>query len=143
MKKGKRIISNINKPYIKVEKLATYIMEWIGSTISILIHSIIFLIFIALSLFSPYTQEFLLILTTVVSLEAIYLSIFIQMSMNTHGKKLNELQEGVEEIQEDVEEIQENVDDDDDDDDEDLKKIWATLDILVKDVKELKKKSKQ
>ena len=65
--------------------------------------------------------------------------------MNTHGKKLNELQEGVEEIQEDVEDIQEDVEewDDDDEDDEDLKKIWATLDILVKDVKELKKKSKQ
>lgn len=141
MKKGKLIISKINNPNLKVEKLATNIMGWIGSTRSILIHSIIFLIFIALSLFSPYNQEILLILTTVVSLEAIYLSIFIQMSMNTHGKKLNELQEDVEEIQEDVEEIHENVDDDEDD--EDLKKIWATLDILVKDVKELKKKTKK
>lgn len=145
MKKGKRIISKINNPKLKVEKIATYIMGWIGSTLSILIHTAIFLFFIIMCFFSPYTQEILLILTTVVSLEAIYLSIFIQMSMNTHGKKLNELQEGVEEIQEDVEDIQENVEewDDDDEDDEDLKKIWATLDILVKDVKELKKKSKK
>lgn len=83
MKKGKHIISKINNPKLKVEKIATYIMGWIGSTLSILTHTAIFLFFIIMCFLSPYTQEILLILTTVVSLEAIYLSIFIQMSMNT------------------------------------------------------------
>jgi peptidoglycan hydrolase CwlO-like protein len=59
----------------------------------------------------------LLVLTTVVSLEAIYLAIFIQMSVNRSSENIEDLKEDVEiiqedidEIQEDIEEIQENID---------------------------------
>ena len=41
----------------------------------------------------------MLILTTIVSLEAIYLSIFIQMSVNHHSYRLDEVSEDIEDIQ--------------------------------------------
>lgn len=56
-------------------------------------------------------DKILLILTTLVSLEAIYLSIFIQMTVNKHSEELEEVSEDIEEIQEDVDEIQENIED--------------------------------
>ena len=55
-------------------------------------------------------EKMLLVLTTAVSLEAIYLSIFIQMSINRHSEDIEELQEDIEEIREGVDEIQENID---------------------------------
>ena len=59
---------------------------------------------------------------------------------------VKEIQKDVDEIQEDVEEIQENVEEDEDedeeDDDDDLKKIKETLDILMKEVIDLKKQYK-
>lgn len=57
------------------------------------------------------SEDVLLILTTVVSLEAIYLSIFIQMTVNQHAAELEEVSEDIEEIQKDVDEIQEDVED--------------------------------
>jgi SAM-dependent methyltransferase len=50
----------------------------------------------------------LLVLTTIVSLEAIYLSIFIQMSVNLHSKKLQSVASEVEELQKGVEDIQDD-----------------------------------
>ena len=55
------------------------------------------------------SADILLILTTLVSLEAIYLSIFIQMTVNKHGEELEEVSEDIGEIQEDVDELQEDV----------------------------------
>lgn len=52
----------------------------------------------------------LLILTTVVSLEAIYLAIFIQMSVNKNSRDIEIIQEDVGEIQEDIEDIEEDID---------------------------------
>ena len=63
-----------------------------------------------LRLFNVSSSDVLLILTTVVSLEAIYLSIFIQMTVNQHAEELEEVSEDIEEIQEDVGEIQKDVD---------------------------------
>ena len=53
----------------------------------------------------------LLILTTVVSLEAIYLAVFIQMTLNLQGQSIAEVSADVGEIQEDVEELQGDVED--------------------------------
>jgi uncharacterized protein YoxC len=63
-----------------------------------------------LRFFGISSSDVLLILTTVVSLEAIYLSIFIQMTVNQHSEELEEVSEDIEEIQENVEDIQGNVD---------------------------------
>lgn len=127
-----------------IEKLAMKITNWIGSVNSVIIHTIIFVVMILLWIFAPIIPldrgYILLILTTLVSLEAIYLSIFIQMSVNYQSQKLHNIQEHVEDIQENVEEL--NEDDEDDDDDEDIKKIKETLDLLVKEIKGLKRKNK-
>lgn len=55
-------------------------------------------------------DRMLLVLTTIVSLEAIYLSLFIQMTINYTTESIQEVGEDIEEIQEDIGEIQEDVD---------------------------------
>lgn len=122
------------------EIMALKIINSIGSVISLIIHTIFFV-------FAWLFTDFLF-LTTVVSLEAIYLSILIQMSVNFQSKKLQSIQEDMEEIQEDVEEIQEDVEEiNEDEEDEDITKINETMTImqdmlkkLMKEVVELKKK---
>jgi len=75
----------------------------------------------------------LLILTTIVSLEAIYLSIFIQMSVNRQAKRLREVSEDIVEIQEDVEEIQEDVEEIQ----EDVEGIEKDIDEIQEDVEDI------
>ena len=120
-------------------------IQWIGSIKSLIIHTSLFIMFFVLILFVD-AQKVLLVLTTIVSLEAIFLSIFIQMSVNFQTKKLNSVASDVEEIQKDVEEIQEDVEeiqeDDDNDDDAQYKKIEETMNKLLKEVSELKQKGK-
>ena len=150
-----------------MEKLTFRFIRAVGSIWSLLIHTILFIGSFCLYFLGANLQSILLVLTTIVSLEAIYLAIFIQMSVNFQSKKLDlvqedvediqedmediqkdvkEIQKDVDEIQEDVEEIQENVEEDEDedeeDDDDDLKKIKETLDILMKEVIDLKKQYK-
>lgn len=95
-------------PHLLFEQLTV----WIGSVTSLFIHSLIFLgcFFVALLGWVPW-ETMLLVLTTLVSLEAIYLSIFIQMTVNRHQKELEEVSEDVEDIQEDIQEISEDVED--------------------------------
>jgi peptidoglycan hydrolase CwlO-like protein len=84
--------------------------RWIGSSSSLLVHTLIFSTFFILALLQFVPWEFmLLVLTTILSLEAIYLAIFIQMTVNRHTTELKEVSEDVEDIQEDIEEISEDV----------------------------------
>ncbi len=96
----------MNKKFEEFSRKLTY---WIGSPQSILAHTVFFVGIFALRFFDFSSSDVLLILTTIVSLEAIYLSIFIQMTVNKHSEELEEVSEDIEEIQEDVEEIQEDV----------------------------------
>ncbi len=89
----------------------------------------------------------LLVFTTIVSIEAIYLSLFIQMTVNQQAKSLKEveedvedIQENIEDIQEDVEEISEDVEDitEDDEKDEERKKFQVvTLETLSRDIQQI------
>lgn len=92
-----------------MQNLPNRVTDWIGSPASLLAHSIFFVGIFALRLFGMSTNDILLILTTLVSLEAIYLAIFIQMTVNRQAKSLQEVEEDIDEIQEDVEDIQEDV----------------------------------
>jgi low affinity Fe/Cu permease len=94
----------------KFEDFSKKLTRWIGSPQSIFVHTIFFIGMFSLRLFGISSSDVLLILTTVVSLEAIYLSIFIQMTVNQHSEELEEVSEDIEEIQEDVDEIQKDVD---------------------------------
>ena len=75
-----------------------------------MIHTIFFIAIFCLRFLGISASDILLILTTIVSLEAIYLAIFIQMTVNKHSEELEEVSEDIGEIQEDVEEIQKDVD---------------------------------
>ncbi len=94
----------MNKKFEDFSRKLTY---WIGSAQSIVVHTMFFIGIFSLRFFDVASADILLILTTIVSLEAIYLSIFIQMTVNKHAEELEEVSEDIEEIQEDVEEIQE------------------------------------
>ncbi len=93
-----------------LEKLAIRWTKSIGSPLSIIIHTILFIGIFTLQIFGINFDKILLILTTIVSLEAIYLAIFIQMSVNLNTVRLTEVSEDVGEIQEDIDEIQKDVD---------------------------------
>lgn len=96
---------------IKLEKTADKATKWIGSTSSLVVHTIFFIVSFALPVLQIVSFErMLLVLTTLVSLEAIYLSIFIQMSVNKNSQDIEIIQEDVGEIQEDIEDIEEDID---------------------------------
>ncbi len=86
--------------------LADQITSFIGTPESIVIHTLFFIGIFGLWFFGFTLDQIMLILTTAVSLEAIYLSLFIQMTVNRNTASLTELEKDVEEIQEDVEEIE-------------------------------------
>lgn len=93
----------------KFENFSKKLTRWIGSPQSIAIHTIFFIVMFSLRFLGISSVDMLLILTTIVSLEAIYLSIFIQMTVNQQTRELEEVSEDIEEIQEDVDEIQKDV----------------------------------
>jgi len=82
----------------------------IGTNTSILIHTLLFIGIFALRFLGTTLDQILLILTTAVSLEAIYLAIFIQMTVNRTTKSLAGVEEDIDDLQEDVGDIQEDVD---------------------------------
>jgi len=101
--------SDKKRTTIAIERSARIATKWIGSTKSLITHSILFVFFLILIIFGVKADSVMLVLTTIVSLEAIYLSIFIQMSVNHQASRLEAVSEDIEEIQEDVEEIQKDV----------------------------------
>ena len=140
---------------IKIGKLSTKFIKWIGSPSSLLVHTIFFIVMIYLAFSNIDFDKVMLVLTTIVSLEAIYLSIFIQMTVNKHGEELEEVSEDIDEIQKDVDEIQEDVDeiqkdvDEIQEDVEDIEeekpkiifeKIEKNLQDLIAEISELKKR---
>lgn len=88
-----------------LEILSNRVIGWVGTTSSIIVHTILFIGIFSLRLFDVPIEDILLFLTTAVSLEAIYLSIFIQMTVNRATESLEEVEEDIDEIEEDIEEI--------------------------------------
>jgi hypothetical protein len=88
-----------------IEKYSARIIEWVGSAASLIVHTLLFVVIFGLKFFGYHIDQILLILTTVVSLEAIYLAIFNQMTLNKHTRSINEVGSDVRELQTDVEEI--------------------------------------
>lgn len=116
-----------------VERMALKATRFIGSTESLLIHTILFITSFLLYFLGVPFEEILLVVTTIVSLEAIYLSIFIQMSVNRQARRLHAVARDVDEIQEDVEEIQKDVEEIEKDVDE----IQKDVDEIQEDVEEI------
>ena len=116
-----------------VEQLADRAAKWIGSVPSLFVHSIFFVGIFSLLFFGFSFDQILLILTTVVSLEAIYSAIFIQMTVNRHSENIEEVREDIEDIQEDVEDISEDIEDIQ----EDVEEIGEDVEGIQKEVEEI------
>lgn len=141
----------------RLQKTALAVTRWVGSLRSIVLHTILFVGSFAAAFSGVVSfDRMLLVLTTIVSLEAIYLAIFIQMTINIQGEiieeveqDIDEIQEDIDEIQEDVDEIQEDVEEIVEDDKEDeareeadhktLEEIRGTLGALMQDLERLQK----
>ncbi len=114
--------------------------SWVGSVESLIVHTALFVLAFAFVLFGVRLDTVLLVLTTVVSLEAIYLAIFIQMSVNRQALSLENVEEDIDELQADVKEIGDDVDELSEDIDEigkDIDEIGEDVDEIAKDVDEL------
>jgi TolA-binding protein len=122
------------KPRAAAPTIVERATTWIGSVASLFVHTLAFLAAFALGIFHVATWELiLLVLTTVVSLEAIYLAIFIQITVNQNTESLREVEEDIDEIQEDVEELGEDLDEIQ----EDIEEISEDIDEIQEDVEEL------
>lgn len=129
-----------NKDMEKIEQLAIRATKWIGSPASLVIHTMLFVGTFILILIGIDANTVLLVLTTIVSLEAIYLSIFIQMSVNRNTHRLHAVSKEVEEISEDIDEIQEDIDEIQEDVEEiseDVEEISEDVDEIQKDIDEI------
>lgn len=103
----KPVQDNLNK----LEKISIVLTHWVGTPLSVLIHTILFIGIFTLKWVGFTIDNILLILTTAVSLEAIYLAIFIQMTVNRSAASLESVRGGVEDIQEDVEGLESDIED--------------------------------
>ena len=136
-----------NPPINKLESIALTIIQGIGSVWSVIIHTLLFIGAFTLVFLGIDFERVLLVLTTIVSLEAIYLSIFIQISVNLQAraiasveKDIDSIAEDVEEIAEDVEEIAEDVEDIQEAHEEiqeDIQEIQKDVDEIQEDVEEI------
>lgn len=120
-------------PLESLEKIALSITRGVGSVWSLIIHTIIFIASFTLVFFGIRLELVLLVLTTILSLEAIYLSIFIQLSVNHQARAIASVEKDIDEIQEDVEEIAEDVEDIA----EDVEEMQEDIDEIQEDVEEI------
>lgn len=93
-----------------VEHVSIKLTEFMGTPTSIIVHTVIFIGAFALYFLGIEINTILLVLTTLVSLEAIYLSLFIQMTVNRNTESLEDVGEDIEEIQEDVAGVEGDID---------------------------------
>jgi len=126
----------------RIVNTALALTRAIGSPLSIVIHTVLFIGAFMLAYEDYITfDRMLLLLTTIVSLEAIYLSLFIQMTINYTTESLEEVSEDIEEMQEDIGEIQEDVDELQEDvediaeEDEENKKAEKAEQVRLADIK--------
>lgn len=110
------------------------IVAAVGSTPSLIAHTFVFAAFFIIAFLGIIGWELmLLILTTIVSLEAIYLALFIQITVNRHTQSLKDVEDEIDEISEDIEELGEDMEDIQ----EDLEEISEDIEEIQEDVEEL------
>lgn len=126
-----------------MQKTALALTRWVGSPVSIAIHTVLFAASFLLVFFHVVDfDRMLLILTTIVSLEAIYLSLFIQMSINYNTDTIVEVERDIDEIQGDIDEMQEDVEEIAEDVDELQEDVEDISEEVVEDEKEDAKREK-
>ena len=109
VKNTNQVDTKAHKKISSIEKFAFDVPRWIGTPLSLVIHTIMFIGILALGLLGFDFKTVNIVLTTWLSIEAIYLAIFIQMTVNKNTESIEDLQEDVEDIQEDVEDLEEGI----------------------------------
>ena len=95
-----------------VDIVSDTIIGWMGSNVSVVLHTLFFLgALLSPVLFNLSFDTILLVLTTVVSLEAIYLSLFIQRSVNKQSIRLGDVEEALDDVEESVDNVEKALDD--------------------------------
>jgi ABC-type multidrug transport system fused ATPase/permease subunit len=124
------------------DRISDKATEWIGSTGSIIFHTIFFIVIFLLYFLHISFDVIMLFLTTIVSLEAIYLSIFIQRAVNKQretledvGETLEDVEESLEDVEESLEDVEESIEEDDRDDDKVDKLIQKKLEEIISELK--------
>ena len=79
----------------RIEEFATVITQRVGSISSLVWHTIIFLAFVPIHWLGVSWSTILLVVTTAVSLEAIYLAILIQMTVNKENIYISQLEQKI------------------------------------------------
>lgn len=123
-----------------IERFAMRATTAIGSPASLLVHTVLFIMSFGAHAFGYSYSDIMIAVTTAVSFEAIYLSLFIQMSVNRQARQIEEVSEDIETIQEDIDEIQEDVEEIQEDVDEiqeDVGEIQEDVEGIQEDTKEL------
>lgn len=95
------------KTFAPLEKVSFKFIKWVGTPYSVVFHTLLFAGIPTLSLLGFDLRTILLIFTTWLSVEAIYLAIFIQMTVNRNTESLEEVEEDIEDIQEEATEEEE------------------------------------
>lgn len=140
------MVKQTNKKIGILDKASIRTTKWIGTPLSLILHTIFFVIALFLIPLGFDSDIIMLFLTTIVSLEAIYLAIFIQMTVNRNTESLEAVEEDIEDIQEDVEGLEDEVDEISEDIDEDEQAHKALLNMekrlksMQDDLEFLKKK---
>lgn len=97
----------MSRQFAPLEKVSFKIIRWLGTPYSVIFHTLIFIGIPLLGFFGFDLRSILIIFTTWLSIEAIYLAIFIQMTVNRNTQSLEEVEEDIEDIQEDASEEEE------------------------------------
>lgn len=133
------MVKTVKKRLPFLEDISYKIVGWVGTPYSVLVHTMLFVSIPFLTLFGLDLRYVLLIFTTWLSIEAIYLAIFIQMTVNRNTESLEDVEEDLEAFGEDIEDIQEDVNDE-----EEAHKILLNIGTELKhiqqDLNTLKKK---
>jgi low affinity Fe/Cu permease len=123
----------------RIQQTALTFTKWVGSPSSIILHTAFFVLCFGSAYIGIISfDRMLLILTTLVSLEAIYLSIFIQISINSANEAIDAVEQDIDEIQEDVEKIEKDVDEIQ----EDVEGIEKDVDEIQEDVEDMSEEEK-
>ncbi len=142
-----------------IKDIPDILVKWVGTTNSLIVHTLFFtLSFISHWIFNISFDLVLLILTTIVSLEAIYLAIFIQRSVNQQATRLTDVEDALDDVEESLDDVEESLDDVEesiDDVEESIasrhnlgphpsqQKLEKTLEEIISELKELKENLKK
>lgn len=95
---------NIGKNLTFLEKISFRLAGWIGSPFSLFLHTVFIVGIFVLRYLGVISNTIPLALATAVSLEAIYLAIFIHMAVNRNTKSITVLESDIRMIQEEEKE---------------------------------------